>query len=62
MTNTPKYMIFGSIGVAAIVALAAIMDIVTKSPFGGQTVMDIMFVLGAGILGFMCWDSYQDSK
>lgn len=62
MTNTSKYMIFGSMGASLLVALAAVMDIVTKSPFGGQTVMDVMFLLGAVVVIYMGWDAWQDTK
>lgn len=62
MTNTSKYMIFGSIGASALVAVAAILDVVTATPFGGQKVMDIMFVLGAAIVIYMGWDAYQESR
>ncbi len=62
MSNTSKYMIFGSVGASALVALAAMLDVVTKTPFGGQTAMDVMFVLGAAIVIYMGWDAYQDSK
>ncbi len=62
MSNTSKYLIFGSMLVSLLVALAAIMDVVTKSPFGGQTVFDIMFLLAAVIVIYMGWDHYQETK
>lgn len=62
MSNASKYMIFGSMGAAGLVALAAIADMIIKKPFKGSMLMDIMFLLGAGIVIFMGWDAYQESK
>ncbi|GAB4144441.1 MAG: hypothetical protein Tsb009_16090 [Planctomycetaceae bacterium] len=62
MSNTSKYMIFGSMGASALVAAASIMDIITKKPFAGRIVMDIMFLVGAAIVIYMGWDAYQESK
>ena len=55
-------MIFGSMGAAGLVALAALSDIFIKIPFRGRIVMDIMFLLGAGLVIFMGWDAYRESK
>lgn len=62
MSNSSKYMVFGSMGAAGLVALAALADIVVKVPFRGRIVMDIMFLLGAGLVIFMGWDVYRESK
>jgi hypothetical protein len=55
-------MVFGSMGAAGLVALAALADIFMKVPFRGRVVMDIMFLLGAGLVIFMGWDAYKESK
>lgn len=62
MSNSSKYMVFGSIGVAVVVAILAILDMPTGIPFNQQIVMDIMFLIGAGLVIFMGWDAYQDLK
>jgi len=62
MSNSSKYMVFGSMGVAALVAVAALADIFMKVPFRGRVVMDIMFLLGAALVIFMGWDAYRESK
>lgn len=53
-------MLFGSIAVAGLVALAALADIFTGSPFAGQTLFDVMFLLSAAIVGYMGWDTYRE--
>ncbi len=59
-SNLPKNMVFGSFGAAGLVALLAILDIVTKYPFAGSMTMDILFILSAGIVGYLAWDAYKD--
>ena len=62
MSNASKYMIFGSMGAAGLVALTAIADLIIKKPFKGSMLMDFMFLIGAAIVIFMGWDAYQESK
>lgn len=60
MTPGIKKMLFGSMGVSIIVGILAIVDVATGFPFGGQTVLDIMFVLSAGLVGYMGFDTYKE--
>jgi hypothetical protein len=62
MSNSSKYMVFGSMAASGLVALAALADIFLKVPFRGRVVMDVMFLLGAGLVIFMGWDAYRESK
>lgn len=59
-SNISKNLVFGSFGAAAIVALLALMDLVMKVPFAGSMLMDILFLLSAAIVGYLCWDAYKD--
>jgi hypothetical protein len=60
MTPGIKRMLFGSMGVAIVVGILSIVDIATGFPFGGQTVLDIMFLLSAGLVGYMGFDTYKE--
>jgi hypothetical protein len=62
MTELPKRDVIASMVVAAIVAVMALLDLVMKIPFGGKhtMVMDILFIICAGIVGYLAWDSYKD--
>lgn len=62
MAKMAKNVVFGSWGVAGLVALLAILDMIMGIPFSGQMVMDILFLLGAGMVGYMGWDSYRDLR
>ena len=55
-----KNLIFGSFGVAGLVAVLALMDLVMQVPFAGAMLMDILFLLSAGIVGYLGWDAYKD--
>lgn len=56
-----KRMIMGSMGAAGFVVLLAIADLALKIPFGGYSMgMDIMFLLAAGIVLYMGYDTYRD--
>ncbi|WP_437204738.1 hypothetical protein [Planctomicrobium sp. SH664] len=62
MQDLPKRVIIGSMAVAALVAVAAIADIVTGVPFSGKStmVMDIMFIICSGIVCYLAYDAYKD--
>ncbi|RMG38441.1 MAG: hypothetical protein D6725_07080 [Planctomycetota bacterium] len=55
-----KRMLLASGAVAALVGIAAIVDIVAGIPFRGMVVMDVMFLVGAALVGFMVYDAYRD--
>jgi len=55
-----KNMVFGSFGIAGFVAILALLDLVLQVPFAGSTLMDILFILSAGIVGYLGWDAYKD--
>lgn len=48
--------------VAGIVAVLAIADLAMGIPFSGKhtMIMDILFILSAGIVGYLAWDAYKD--
>ena len=62
MANASKNMVIGSMAVAGLVAVAAIADLVLGIPFAGQMVMDVAFLIGAGLVIYMSWDAYKDMR
>ncbi|MDA0588411.1 MAG: hypothetical protein O2820_08515 [Planctomycetota bacterium] len=60
MTPGTKKMLIGSMAVAVLVAVAALADIVTGAPFAGQVMFDVMFLISAGIVGYMGWDTWRE--
>jgi len=55
-----KRMIMIAWVIAAVVALAAVADLVLGVPFGKVMVMDIMFLVGAALVGYLAYDAYKD--
>ena len=59
-SNLSKKMVFASFGVAGLVAILSLLDVILGIPFAGQTVMDILFILSAAIVGYLGWDAFKD--
>ena len=55
-----KRMIIAGGVIAGVVALLAVADLAVGVPFQRQIVMDAMFLLGAGVVGYMAYDAYKD--
>jgi len=61
-----KIAILASMGVAGLVGLVAVFDLImgligsSSAPFAGQVTMDIMFLIAAGLIGWMGYDSLQE--
>ena len=62
MAGQARNIVFGSLGVAALMAVAAILDMALGLPFGGQTVWDIMLILAAGHVIYMGIDCLKDIR
>ena len=66
MSDTSRNMIYGSIAASAVVAVAAILDLITGIPFGfgsGKTwLMDILFIISSGIVIYLGWDALKDLR
>lgn len=55
-----KRMILIAWVIAAVVALASVADLILAVPFGGILVMDVLFLLGAALIGYLAYDAYKD--
>ncbi len=62
MSDALKKMLFASMGASGLVALMAIVDMVIGFPFARNVVMDILFVLTAGLVIYMAYDALQDMR
>ncbi len=57
-----KRMIVASWIVAGVVAAAAVADMAIAFPFNRQIVMDVMFLLGAGLVAYLAFDAFKDIR
>ena len=62
MAGQARNIVFGSLGIAALMGVAAILDLVLGMPFGGQSVWDIMVILAAGLVIYMGIDCLKDIR
>lgn len=59
-----KGLCFGALGVAALLLLVFILDLVAGVPFGGSpfAVVDVFGVIASGIIGYLAWNASRDLK
>ena len=65
MSDAPKKLVIGSMIAAGLVALMALCDLVFKFPFSGaefMRMMDVLFIVAAGIIGYLAYDAYKDLR
>jgi len=62
MANTSQKVIAGSMVVAGLVAIIAVLDLALQIPFGRQVVLDVTFIIGAGLVLYMGVDAYRDMQ
>ena len=62
MASRARNIVLGSLGVTALMGVAAILDMAFGMPFGGQTVWDIMLILAAGLVIYMGIDCLKDVR
>ncbi len=62
MASQSRNIVFGSMGVAGLMGVAAILDLVLSVPFGGQMVWDIMLLLAAAIVIYMGIDCLKEIR
>jgi hypothetical protein len=62
MASQSRNIVFGSMGVAGLMGVAAILDLALSVPFGGQMVWDIMLLLAAAIVIYMGIDCLKEIR
>ncbi|MBL8809378.1 MAG: hypothetical protein JNM43_04295 [Planctomycetaceae bacterium] len=62
MAGNAKGIVFGSMGVGALMGVLAIVDIALEIPFGGQMAFDIMFILAAALVVYMGVDCLKGMR
>ncbi|MCA9011210.1 MAG: hypothetical protein KDB01_15775 [Planctomycetaceae bacterium] len=62
MASQSRNIVFGSMGVAGLMGVAAILDLVLSAPFGGQMVWDIMLLLAAALVIYMGIDCLKEIR
>lgn len=55
-----KRMVVVAWVIAGLVLLMALADLALGFPFSRQVVMDVLFILGAALVGYLAYDAYKD--
>lgn len=62
-SSMPKALTIAGMAVAGLLLLVFLLDVAVGIPFGGiSMVMDIAFLLAAGMLGYVSWAAYREVK
>jgi hypothetical protein len=58
-----KWMCWGSMGVAGLLLLLFVLDMIFGFPFGGPNwAVDIIGILACGLVGYLAFDAFRDLK
>ena len=59
-----KGLTYGALGVAALMLLIFLLDLVAGFPFGGGSfiTVDILELLASGVVGYLAWNTSRDLK
>ena len=59
-----KILCYGSLGIAILMLLVFLLDLVAKVPFGGGpfSTLDIMGILASGIVAYLAFNASKDLK
>ena len=58
-----KNLIYGSMAAAGLVAVLSVLDLAVKMPFAGYSrAMDICFLIAAGIILYMGWETIRENR
>lgn len=60
MSDRMKKFVLASMGVAGLVAFASVVDMILGFPFKGHMELDICFIVGGALVGYLGYDSLKD--
>lgn len=58
-----KWLCWGSMGVAGLLLLLFLLDLIAKVPFGGiSAFVDILSILASGLVFYLAYDAFRDLR
>ena len=60
MSSLSRYLVITALVLTGIVAVGSLLDLALGIPYGRNIVLDIMFLLGAGLIGYMGYETIKD--
>lgn len=60
MSSLSKNLVITALVLTGIVAVGSLLDLVLGIPYGRNITLDVMFLIGAGLIGYMGWETIKD--
>ena len=60
MSGLSKNLVITALVLSGIVAVGSILDLAMGIPYDRNIVLDVMFLLGAGLIGYMGYETMKD--
>jgi len=60
MSSLSKNLVIIALVLAGIVGVSAALDLAIAIPYGRNFLLDVMFLLGAGLIGYMGYETFKD--
>ena len=58
-----KWLCWGSLGVAGILLLLFLLDLILGFPFGGiGLTVNVIGILSCGLVGYLAWESFKELR
>ena len=58
-----KWLCWGSLGIAGVLLLLFLLDLILGIPFGGLSLpVDIVGLLACGLVAYLAWDALMDLR
>lgn len=61
-TGMEKWLCFGSMGIAGLLLLLFVLDVVAGFPFGRTIVVDIFGAIISGLVLYLAFDAFKDLR
>lgn len=60
MSSLSRYLVITALVLTGIVAVGSVLDLALGIPYGRNFLLDIMFLIGAGLIGYMGYETIKD--
>jgi len=62
-SSMEKWLCWGSLGVAGLLLLLFLLDLIISIPFGGiDWYINVIGILACGLTGYLAWESFREMR
>lgn len=62
MSSFAQNIVYASLGIAGLIGLVCLADLITGAPFGGQSTFDILFLIASAITVYLGIDCLRNAS